>query len=522
MKKNIFLILLIAAITTNLQAQVTIGGDYAPKDGAILDLNSKVKGGLLLSNVFITDLDRIPFAAGIFSGVTEANDDVNPDLAGMVVYNTNETTGKGLYIWDGDKWNHAMVAPCTPVSDVTMIPSAPQTVIAGTAIQFSVSVTPGSAPTYNWYISSDGGSTYGASLGTGNTYIFPAAQAVGSYVLKAVVDNDCTTDPGIAVTVPVTVQPDDAGPYPTPGTYKLSGKNCLDVWQTDHAAGSPCMPKDSRKNDFLGGYAFTYTFTGAPADDLTYVYTDGSSIVSSVSGNGTTTCTLTFKPEVIAAATGKTKDNALKVTLYALFKVGADCYKESLEISIQDCACGCPAKISASEWLTFQCHNLGGQDIYTGTTVGREHHGDWYRFGAKNPSMLNTAAHDTDDAWDDESYQTGFDDWFATNNPCPSGYRLPTYTEWDNVLSNNTQSTQGTWTSGSFNAVRKFGDYLYLPAAGYRYSSSGALIYLGTNGLYWSSSADSPYGRYMYFNSSSAFMTTTYRDYGFSCRCVSE
>jgi uncharacterized protein (TIGR02145 family) len=255
---------------------------------------------------------------------------------------------------------------------------------------------------------------------------------------------------------------------------------------------------------------------------LTYGYTDGSSIVSSVSGNGTTTCTLTFKPEVIAAATGHTKDNALKVTLSALFKVSGTWYKESLEINIQDCTCGCPAKISATDWLTFQCHNLGGEDIYAGTTVGREHHGDWYRFGAKNPSMYNTAAHDANNTWDDESYESGSADWSATNNPCPSGYRLPTRDEWANVLFNNTQLAQGTWTSGSFGAVRKFGDYLYLPAAGGRDYSSGALGNRGTYGYYWSSSANGAYGRYVNVDSSGALTHYANRDDGFSCRCVSE
>jgi uncharacterized protein (TIGR02145 family) len=212
----------------------------------------------------------------------------------------------------------------------------------------------------------------------------------------------------------------------------------------------------------------------------------------------------------------------LKVTLYALFKVSGVWYKESVEISIQDCVCGCPAKVSASQWLTFQCHNLGGQDIYAGTTVGREHHGDWYRFGAKTASIYNTPAHDTNNTWDIPAFESGSADWSATNNPCPSGYRLPTNDQWAAVLSNNTQSTQGTWSSGSFNAVRKFGDYLYLPAAGYRYYSTGALSSRGTGGYYWSSSATGTNGRTMLFTSGYVDTGYTYRDSGFSCRCVLE
>ncbi|MDR0810653.1 MAG: hypothetical protein LBN23_00010, partial [Paludibacter sp.] len=113
MNMKIYRILTIAAVlllTTHLQAQVTIGGVTEPAKGALLDLNSTSKGGLLLSNVSITDLGKIPVGADIFSGITaggaaDANDETNLKLAGTVVYNTNPDTGIGLYIWDGENWN---------------------------------------------------------------------------------------------------------------------------------------------------------------------------------------------------------------------------------------------------------------------------------------------------------------------------------------------------------------------------------------------------------------------------------
>jgi hypothetical protein len=55
----------------NLYAQVLIGGTDRPKNGAILDLNSTAKGGLLLSNVTLPNLYTIP--AG-FPGITAPND----------------------------------------------------------------------------------------------------------------------------------------------------------------------------------------------------------------------------------------------------------------------------------------------------------------------------------------------------------------------------------------------------------------------------------------------------------------
>jgi hypothetical protein len=71
----------------------------------LLDLNSGAKGGLLLSNVNITNLDSIPAGTGYFPGVnTLALRDVNPELRGAIVYNTNETTGAGVYVWNGKWW----------------------------------------------------------------------------------------------------------------------------------------------------------------------------------------------------------------------------------------------------------------------------------------------------------------------------------------------------------------------------------------------------------------------------------
>ncbi|MDR2627195.1 MAG: hypothetical protein LBC40_04090 [Dysgonamonadaceae bacterium] len=112
MNKHLIRLLTFAVLltaTSGLFAQVRIGGGEAPTLGAILDLNSTDKGGLLLSNVSITSLDSIPAHATVFPGITtgSAASDVNLSLAGMIVYNTNPDTGKGLYVWDGNEWMRA-------------------------------------------------------------------------------------------------------------------------------------------------------------------------------------------------------------------------------------------------------------------------------------------------------------------------------------------------------------------------------------------------------------------------------
>jgi hypothetical protein len=95
----------------SVEAQVAIGS-AEPKRGTILDLNPDGKpnhsrGGLLLSSVRLEKLTHIP-GGNEFAGIANEQD-VNSDLTGMVVWNTNDTKadfpdGVGLYAWDGNDW----------------------------------------------------------------------------------------------------------------------------------------------------------------------------------------------------------------------------------------------------------------------------------------------------------------------------------------------------------------------------------------------------------------------------------
>jgi hypothetical protein len=94
----------------SLHAQVIIGGLTDPSAGALLDLNSTVRGGLVLSNVAIEDLWKIPVnAVGYFPGIIDgSNDEVNPSFTGAVVYHTGQNNiPAGIYVWNGDNWTPA-------------------------------------------------------------------------------------------------------------------------------------------------------------------------------------------------------------------------------------------------------------------------------------------------------------------------------------------------------------------------------------------------------------------------------
>ncbi len=98
----------------------------------------------------------------------------------------------------------------------------------------------------------------------------------------------------------------------------------------------------------------------------------------------------------------------------------------------------------------------------------------------------------------------------GVNNPCPSGYRLPTEIELD--------AERSSWSQN--NNVGAFASPLKLPMAGYRYHADGSLATVGSYGLYWSSKVSSTNSHTLGFVSSSAYMTPGARSYGLSVRCL--
>jgi hypothetical protein len=101
----------------------------------------------------------------------------------------------------------------------------------------------------------------------------------------------------------------------------------------------------------------------------------------------------------------------------------------------------------------------------------------------------------------------------GVNNPCPSGYRLPTNTEL------NTERL--SWSPNN-NAAGAFASPLKLPVAGDRKGSDGLLANVGDNGNYWSSTVNSTSSHSLSFNSSFAGINTFVRANGFSIRCIKD
>ncbi len=106
------------------------------------------------------------------------------------------------------------------------------------------------------------------------------------------------------------------------------------------------------------------------------------------------------------------------------------------------------------------------------------------------------------------------------NNPCPTGYRIPTITEWEAEIS--------SWYSED--SLGAFSSPLKLPIAGER-DGNGGISSNSTNysGSYWSSTIDTDPNSYYSNESTMIKITSDYvriesrpRAYGLSIRCIKD
>jgi uncharacterized protein (TIGR02145 family) len=215
------------------------------------------------------------------------------------------------------------------------------------------------------------------------------------------------------------------------------------------------------------------------------------------------------------------------------------------------------ASDNAGGTYTFLNHNLGADtslDPHT-PVVGLQ--GGYVQWGRRGPNTSGDSRVDWQTAGNTSNFAaaptsgdsnnsviTGWSNTIAADyswrtvgdvktaaDPCPAGYRVPTSSEWNDVINNNDVSRTLPWSTGDTNygAALHFGQNaapktLTLPAAGYRDQSSGGLFNRGGSGQYWSSNEG---GTNKAFRLSSNVTTessgiVTGRTTGLPVRCIAE
>jgi hypothetical protein len=200
MKKVLFLMILPFLIlgTAGVKAQVVIGSEEGPHEGAVLDLSQTTKLGLLLPSVFLENVSEWQL-----NGTSE-------DGEGMLIYNTNEATdggnGKGIYVWK-EKWVSVNITACTNFPWVTS-PSGAQAREVNKNGVLTIEVTGdgnGDTPSYQWQHSPDGtnGWTDVSTSGVSSGYSVPTTTE-GTYYFRCRVSNNCSSTFSPVFTVQVT------------------------------------------------------------------------------------------------------------------------------------------------------------------------------------------------------------------------------------------------------------------------------------------------------------------------------
>lgn len=174
-------------------------------------------------------------------------------------------------------------------------------------------------------------------------------------------------------------------------------------------------------------------------------------------------------------------------------------------------------------WLD---RNLGATRVATSSTDASSY-GDLFQWGRgadghQLRNSLEVGVQSTNDVPGNGKFITGFADWRnpsnqnlwqginGVNNPCPSGFRLPTYQELD--------AERGSWSSQ--NSSGAIASQLNLPMAGRRVANDGSLASVGSAGYYWASTSTGTIPYRLFFTGTNAEMNSNGGGVGNCVRCI--
>lgn len=210
-----------------------------------------------------------------------------------------------------------------------------------------------------------------------------------------------------------------------------------------------------------------------------------------------------------------------------IYDLSAKCFKGYQNGGWSYCGFATVVEVAGQNGTVWMDRNLGATQQAISSTDAAAY-GDLYQWGrsadghqirtsatTSSQSATSTPAHG--------DFIIGSSDWLTTqddtlwqagsNDPCPSGYRIPTETELNNER----------LAFGSNNAAGAYASALKLPVAGLRFYTNGTLNSVGSDGYYLSSTVSGTNARgLVFFPSRAANMFILHRAGGYSVRCIKE